>query len=81
VIRKYDKMQCVAKIIIKNIDISDSDDRALFEKELQVLKLANHPFHIEFIENFEYKKKKYCIITKLATGGDLRKLINKKKDQ
>jgi hypothetical protein len=34
VIRKYDKMQCVAKIITKNIDISDSEDRALFEKEL-----------------------------------------------
>ena len=73
-------MQCIAKIINKNIDILDSEDRALFEKELQVLELANHPFYIEFIENFEYQRKKYCIITKLATGGNLRKLINKKRD-
>jgi hypothetical protein len=58
----------------------DPEDKCLYERELQVLKLADHPFLIEFIENFEYKQKKFCIITKLAAGGDLTKLIYQKNE-
>ncbi len=42
------------------------------------MKQADHPFIIEFLENFVYKKKYLCIITKFASGGDLKGLISKK---
>jgi serine/threonine protein kinase len=44
------------------------------------LKLADHPFLIEYIENFEYKQKYFCIITKLAVGGDLKNFIYQKNE-
>ncbi len=46
---------------------------------MKVLKKLNHPFHIEFIDYFDYQNQQMCIVTKLATGGELTKLINEKK--
>jgi hypothetical protein len=43
------------------------------------MKQVEHPFHVQFIESFVNKEKFYCIITSLATGGELKKLINEKK--
>ena len=48
-----------------------------YERELQILKEADHPFIIEYIEEFSYKKKQLCIVTKFASGGDFEKFMNK----
>ena len=53
----------------------DEEEKKTIEREIQVMKQAEHPFHIEFIESFVHEKKFFCIITKFATGGDLNKLI------
>ena len=42
------------------------------------MKKADHPFLIEYIDDFEYKKKEYCIITKFASEGNLKNLMKKK---
>jgi serine/threonine protein kinase len=46
-----------------------------YERELQILKEAEHPFIIEYIEEFSFKNNNLCIVTKLATGGDLEKFM------
>ena len=43
------------------------------------MKQADHPFHIQFIENFVYQNQYFCLITKYAAAGDLTKLIYQKK--
>jgi len=48
------------------------------ERELEILKEAEHPFIIEYIEEFPYKNS-LCIVTKLASGGDLEKYMRNKK--
>ena len=50
-----------------------------YERALQILKEADHPFIIQYIEEFPYKKNLLCIVTKLASGGDLEKYMRKKK--
>jgi serine/threonine protein kinase len=82
VTRKYDGLQCVAKVLKYSINGIDPEGKAIYEKELQVLKKADHPFHIEFIENFVYQKYYFCIIAKYAADGDFLKLIyEEKKDR
>ena len=49
-----------------------------YERELEILKEAEHPFIIEYIEEFPYKNL-LCIVTKLASGGDLEKYMRNKK--
>ncbi len=46
-------------------------DKVSCEKELKILRQADHPFIIKYIEEFIYKKKQLCIVTKFAPGGDL----------
>ncbi len=46
-----------------------------YERELQILKEAEHPFIIEYIEEFSFKNNNLCIVTKLATGRDLEKFM------
>ena len=46
-----------------------------YNRELNILQQADHPFIIEYIEKFPYrdkedKKETLCIVTKFATGGD-----------
>jgi len=53
--RKYDGLQCVAKIIKSSNDWIDPEDKANIEREMKVLKKLNHPFHIEFIDYFDYQ--------------------------
>ena len=45
-----------------------------YERELEILKEAEHPFIIEYVEEFEYQNK-LCIVTKLASGGDFEKYM------
>jgi serine/threonine protein kinase len=47
------------------------------ERELKILKEADHPFIIEYIEEFINQYDELWIITKYASGGDLQKLMNK----
>lgn len=49
-----------------------------YERELEILKEAEHPFIIEYIEEFPFKLTQLCIVTKLATGGDLEKYMRNK---
>jgi serine/threonine protein kinase len=41
------------------------------------LKEADHPFIVEYIDEF-FIKNKLCIVTKLASGGDLEKFMRNK---
>ncbi len=75
VTRLKDKLQCVAKILKPSIAGMDEDQKASFQKEKEILKLADHPFLIEFIEDFEYQNEDYCIVTKYASGHNLTTLI------
>ena len=51
-----------------------------YERELKILKEAEHPFIIEYIEEFAVEKNNLlCIVTKLASGGDLEKYLRDKK--
>ncbi len=43
------------------------------------MKESDHPFQIQFIENFVYQKLYFCLVTKYAAAGDLTKLIYQKK--
>jgi serine/threonine protein kinase len=81
VVRKYDGLQVVAKVLKTSVYAIDEEGSDIFERELKVLKQADHPFLIEFIENFVYQKQFLCIITKYVSGGDLRALIYEKKRQ
>ena len=45
-----------------------------YERELEILKETEHPFIIEYVEEFEYQNK-LCIVTKLASGGDFEKYM------
>lgn len=48
------------------------------QNELEILKHANHPFLIKYIEEFECKDfNKLCIVTKFVNGGNLNKLMKK----
>jgi len=44
--------------------------------ELAVLKKVNHPFVIKYIEEFNYKEDKHCVVTEYVPGGDLQRLMN-----
>jgi protein-serine/threonine kinase len=46
---------------------------------LKVLKKAKHPFLVEYIDDFEYQKQDYCIITKSTSEGNFKNLMKKKK--
>ena len=46
-----------------------------YQRELEILKEADHPFIIEYIEEFALEEKKLCIVTRLAPGGDLEKYM------
>ena len=44
------------------------------------MKEADHPFINEYIEEFAVEKNNLlCIVTKLASGGDLEKYMHDKK--
>jgi serine/threonine protein kinase len=79
VIRLHDKYECVAKVIKPSIAGMDEEMKASFKKELEILKKADHPFLIEYIDDFEYQKQEYCIITKFPSEGNLKNLLKKKK--
>jgi serine/threonine protein kinase len=53
----------------------DEEQKASFLKEKEILKIADHPFLIEYIEDFEYRNEDYCIVTKYASGHNLTTLI------
>ncbi len=43
------------------------------------MKDADHPFVIEYIEQFPYKENLLCVVTKLASGGNLKNYMHDKK--
>ena len=53
----------------------DEEQKASFLKEKEILKIADHPFLIEYIEDFEYRNEDFCIVTKYASGLNLTMLI------
>ena len=59
VTRKYDGKQFAVKILKDSWDWIKNDEEELeqIEKEIQVMKLVDHPFHVQFIESFVNKEK------------------------
>jgi hypothetical protein len=51
-------------------------DKLGANRELKIHLIAQHPFTIRFIEKFIYLEKKLCIVTKLASDGDLDKILS-----
>jgi len=52
--RKKDGFDCAAKIFKIPITLMDSKEESGVERELQILKQANHPFVIPYLEEFAY---------------------------
>ena len=50
-----------------------------YKRESKILKMADHPFIIQFIEEFQYKQN-LCIVTKYASGGDFEKFMRKQQN-
>ncbi len=55
----------------------DTNEKLGYKRESKILKAADHPFIISFIQEFPYKNKNLCIDTKFASGGDLEKHMRK----
>jgi serine/threonine protein kinase len=64
---------CAAKIFKISLNNMNSKEEMGYERELKILKEADHPFIIQYIEEFSFKKNHLCIVTKLASGGDFEK--------
>jgi serine/threonine protein kinase len=65
---------CAGKIFKISLSSMNSKEEMGYERELQILKECEHPFIIEYIEEFDYQNK-LCIVTKLASGGDFEKYM------
>ena len=52
------------------------EDKLGIERELEILQKSNHPFVIKYYEKFIYKDK-VCIVTELASCGNLEDLEKK----
>ena len=50
-------------------------DEMGYQRELRILKAADHPFIIDYVEEFSFKKDQLCIVTKFASGGDFEKYM------
>ena len=72
--RKNDGQLCAGKIFKLSLRVMNSKEEKGYERELEILKEAEHPFIIEYVEEFEYQEK-LCIVTKLASGGDFEKYM------
>jgi len=49
------------------------------ERELDILRLIEHPFVIKYITEFLFKQAKLCIVTSLASKGTFESFMQKKK--
>ena len=75
--RISDGQMCAGKIFKISINSMNPKEEIGYERELQILKECEHPFLIEYVEEFNYKDK-LCIVTKLASGGDFEKYMREK---
>ena len=65
---------CAGKIFKISLSSMNSKEVKGYERELEILKECEHPFIIEYVEEFEYQNR-LCIVTKLASGGDFEKYM------
>ena len=72
--RKSDSQMCAGKIFKISLRSMNSKEEKGYERELEILKECEHPFIIEYVEEFEYQDR-LCIVTKLASGGDFEKYM------
>ncbi len=63
------------KFFRRRIADMNSKDQLGIQRELKIMREVDHPFIVKFIEEFDYKQKNLCIVTKFAPGGDLEKYI------
>ena len=75
--RLHDNLLCAGKIFKISLSNMNSKEEMGYERELKIMKEADHPFIVEYIEEFSFKKNQLCIVTKLASGGDFEKYMNK----
>jgi serine/threonine protein kinase len=54
--RKKDNLLCAAKLFKISLSNMSSKEEIGYERELNILKEADHPFIIEYIEEFTLKK-------------------------
>ena len=76
--RKLDGQFCAAKFFKVPLSLMNSKDETGYERELKILKRADHPFVIQYVEEFVYKERQLCIVTKFASGGDFENFMKKK---
>jgi serine/threonine protein kinase len=53
------------------------EDKVGIERELEIMQKSNHPFVIKYYEKIIHNEK-ICIVTELATCGNLEKIEKKK---
>ncbi len=68
--------------VVKEIDIADMDDKKkkYAVKEARIMEKFTHPNIIRSYDVYKTKRGKLCMVMEYADGGDLNKLIKKKKD-
>ncbi len=56
-------------------ELGRSDYRHLYEKDLEILLEANHPFIVKYIDHFIKDEEKPCIVTDCISSQKLSDLI------
>ena len=55
--RLHDNLLCAGKIFKTSLSNMNSLEEMGYERELKILKEADHPFIVEYIEEFSFKEK------------------------
>ena len=68
-------------VAIKSISLSlmrEESKRERMMREIDILKILKHSYHIKLLETFETAKH-YLIVMELCPGGDLLKYVKKRR--
>lgn len=65
-------------VVLKEIRISDEDQRSAARREGRLLSQLNHPHIIRYLDSFEAEDN-LCLVLEYCCGGDLQALIRKRR--
>ena len=70
-----------AHCVVKEIDVNqmDDNDRKAAVREAKIMEKLSHPNIIKSHEVYKTKRGKLCIVMEYADGGDLNKIIKKRR--
>ena len=70
-----------ALCVVKEIDVNqmDDNDRKAAVREAKIMEKLSHPNIIKSHEVYKTKRGKLCIVMEYADGGDLNKIIKKRR--